>query len=106
VHVGGWEEDGIGRVFGHLLDQYAPCTRETKKKMHKHLLPATPFGLHGCLDDPIGEVNAMMRPEEISDGDQTYEMSSRGKRLKYDQCPGVRGIQSDVFQMLFRVQVD
>lgn len=103
VHVGGWEADGIDRVFGNLIDQNSPCTRVTKKKLHKHLYPATPFALHGCLDDLMGEVHDFHRPADIGDFAE-FESSSQGPDKKWDQCPGVRPNQDDVFRIKYRIE--
>lgn len=102
LHVGGWEADGINRSFGHLLDPLAPCTKATKKAMHKHLWAATPFALHGCLDDAIGEVQLFLDPKTIRDG--IYLSPSTGPIEKYDQCPCVRGIQEGVFDLSYRIE--
>ncbi|MEM6273089.1 MAG: hypothetical protein AAF998_26990 [Bacteroidota bacterium] len=102
VHVGGWEADGINRSFGKLLDPQAPCTRATKKAMHKHLLPATPIAFHGCLDDHIGEVQLFFTPQTVGDGQWRWTPST-GKRETGDQCPCTRGIQEGVFDLSYQI---
>ena len=41
----GFEGDGMDKFFGHIIDNYCPCTSITKKKLNKNLLRA---GWGGC----------------------------------------------------------
>jgi hypothetical protein len=103
VHVGGWESDGISRVFGHLLDPDMACTRSELKKIHQHLWPATPFGLHGCLDDLIGEVHDIKAVDDLADF-QEFEAMSFGGESELEPCPGANTIQNDVFRLRYSIR--
>jgi hypothetical protein len=103
VHAGGWENDGLSRVFGDLLDPLLPCTRETKKAFHKHLWPATPFGLHGCLDDLIGEVHDFHAVDTLPDLLEVVS-HSKGRDNELEQCPGANIAQNDVFTLWYTIR--
>ena len=103
VHVGGWESDGISRVFGHLLNPDMECTRAAKKEIHKHLWPATPFGLHGCLDDLIGEVHDIKEVDQLGEF-QEFEAMSFGGESELEPCPGANTIQNDVFRLRYSIR--
>lgn len=103
IHIGGWEADGISRAIGHLIDPASPCDKQTKKLFHKHLWPATPFGLHGCLDDDIGEIHDFYLPDTLP---QLLERMSKSKGDKegYEQCPGVNTDPNDVFRAWYSIR--
>ncbi len=103
VHVGGWESDGISRAYGDLLDPEMPCTKETKKAIHKHLWPATPFGLHGCLDDLIGEVHDFHAVDTLPAFLQVMS-KSYGRENELEPCPGANIEQNDVFSVWYSIR--
>lgn len=103
VHAGGWESDGISRAFGQLMDPMMPCTKATKRAFHKHLWPATPFSLHGCLDDLIGEVHDIHEVDKLGDF-QEYEAISFGGENELEQCPGANTVQNDVFRLRYSIR--
>lgn len=103
VHAGGWESDGISRAFGLLMDPMMPCTKATKQAFHKHLWPATPFGLHGCLDDLIGEVHDVHEVDKLG-AYQEYEAISFGGENELEQCPGANTVQNDVFRLRYSIR--
>ena len=103
IHVGGWEADGISRAIGHLIDPASPCTDATKKMFHKHLWPATPFGLRGCLDDDIGEIHDFYRPDTLPNYLEVMTKSS-GDHESYEQCPGVNTDPNDVFRAWYSIR--
>jgi hypothetical protein len=103
VHVGGWENDGISRMYGDLMDPEMPCTKATKKAFHKHLWAATPFGLHGCLDDLIGEVHDFHAVDTLPEMLE-IEVKSYGRDNELEQCPGANIEQNGVFTLWYSIR--
>lgn len=103
VFAGGWEADGMDKIFGELLNPDAPCTDATQKALRKHLWPATPFGLKGCLDDVIGIADDFLTAESIGAGG-TYEVLSDGHPEKYDACPGAHQSPVGAFKLRYTVR--
>lgn len=103
VFAGGWEADGMDKIFGEILDPEAPCTDATRKALRKHLWPATPFGLKGCLDDVIGIADDFPTPESLGEGG-TYEVLSDGHPEKYDACPGAHQSPVGAFKLKYSVR--
>jgi hypothetical protein len=103
VHVGGWENDGVSRVYGQLLDPDMPCTKASKKLLHSHLWPATPFTMHGCLDDLIGEVHDFYSTDTLPAFLQV-ETKSTGRDNELEPCPGANTEQNDVFTVRYSIR--
>jgi hypothetical protein len=100
IFAGGWEADGIDNCFGEILNPEAPCTRATKMALRKHLLPATPFGLSGCLDDVLGVAHHFPTPETLVER-ASFKINSTGHPEDYDVCPGKSGLQNDCFSFRY-----
>lgn len=103
VFAGGWEADGMDKVFGHVLNPEAPCTDATRKGLRQHLWPATPFGFKGCLDDVLGIADDFPTPESLGEGG-TYEVLSDGHPEKYDACPGSHQSPVGAFSLKYSVR--
>jgi hypothetical protein len=102
VFAGGWEADGLDRAYGKLLDPYSPCNKEFKIAVNSNLRASSPFKLHGCIDDPIGEVQEFHDHFDIGMG-KSYEVISDGRREE-DFCPCDNGKQYGVFILRYRIE--
>jgi hypothetical protein len=103
VFAGGWEADGMDKCFGEILNPEAPCTPTTLKALRRHLLPATPLGLGGCLDDLLGVAHAFPNPATLQEGGD-FKIFSTGHPETYDYCPGKSGIQENCFSFRYSVR--
>jgi hypothetical protein len=103
VFAGGWEADGMDDIFGHLLNPDASCSDATRKALRKHLLPATPLGVKGCLDDVLGIADDYPSPESLGAGGK-FTAYSDGHPEKYDACPGAHQSPVNVFKLNYSVK--
>jgi len=101
VHAGGWEADGLDRIFGDLIDDNSPCNTKTKRLVNRKLNVMSPLKPYGCIDDHIGEVHQMHSPMDLIDKN-VFEVPSDGRK-EPDICPCNNGNQTDIFRLKYRI---
>ncbi len=99
----GFEADGIDKLFGHIVDNYSPCTPETKKLINKLMIDLTPVGLGGCLDDPLGNAFRLHKFEEFPGKHIDYVVHSDGGYHE-DGCPCASFSPKNIFSIGYRVE--
>ena len=103
VSAHGWEADGVDKIFGRIIDNYSPCTPETKKLINKMMIDPSPVGLGGCLDDPLGNAFKFHRLNDFSGKYADYVVQSDGKYHE-DGCPCASFSPKNIFSISYRVE--
>jgi hypothetical protein len=103
VMAHGWEADGIDKIFGHLMDNYSPCTPATKKLVNKTMINLNPVGLGGCLDDPLGNALRFHNLKEFPGKYMDFVVRSDGGYHE-DGCPCASFSPKNIFSIGYRVE--
>lgn len=99
IHIGGWEADGIDRVFGDLaVDPYRPCDPEFVEVFEDRIFNFVPVGWHGCQDDPMGSAVFFLKPQNLRQGRFSRTLRSQAPPFE-DQCPFARKNFDGVFEV-------
>ncbi len=103
VMAHGFEADGIDKIFGHIMDNYSPCTPATKKLVNKTMINLNPVGLGGCLDDPLGNALHFHNLKEFSGKYMDFTVRSDAG-YHDDGCPCASFSPKDLFSISYRVE--
>ncbi len=103
VSAHGWEADGIDKLFGHIVDNYSPCNRATKKLINNMMIDFTPVGIGGCLDDPLGNAFRLHNLKEFSGKYMDFVVRSDGGYHE-DGCPCASFSPKNIFSIGYRVE--
>jgi hypothetical protein len=103
VMAHGWEADGIDKLFGHIVDNYSPCTPATKKMINKMMIDLAPVGIGGCLDDPLGNAIHFHNLKEFSGKYMDFIVRSDGGYHE-DGCPCASFSPKNIFSIGYRVE--
>lgn len=103
VSAHGFEADGIDKIFGHIIDNYSPCTPETKKLINKTMIDPTPVGFGGCLDDPLGNALRYHSMNEFPGKYADFVVRSKGRYYE-DGCPCSSFSPNNLFSISYRVE--
>lgn len=103
VMAHGWEADGIDKLFGHIVDNYSPCTPATKKMINKMMIDLAPVGIGGCLDDPLGNALHFHNLKEFSGKYMDFAVHSDGGYHE-DGCPCASFSPKNIFSVGYRVE--
>ncbi|MBL4754449.1 MAG: hypothetical protein JKY52_12755 [Flavobacteriales bacterium] len=102
VHAGGWEADAVDTKMATLMDPYSPCDVTTKKWVNENLGVVSPLKFAGCLDDHIGEINAMHSAVDIGEFAEFEGLTDGPKEA--DVCIGNNGKQKKIFKLSYTIQ--
>jgi len=103
VMAHGWEADGIDKLFGHIIDNYLPCTPASKKMVNKLMIDFTPVGFGGCLDDPLGSALRFHNLKELPGKYADYVVRSDGG-YHDDVCPCASFSPKNFYSVSYRVE--
>lgn len=103
VAAHGFEADGIDKLFGHIVDNYSPCTPATKKMINKMMIDLAPVGIGGCLDDPLGNAIRFHTATEFPGKYMDFVVRSDGGYHE-DGCPCASFSPKNIFSIGYRVE--
>lgn len=102
VNAKGWEADGVNKLFGQIMDQNLPCTKETRKFIKDKMMDWTPVGWGGCMDDFTGIAEGWHVPSKIQ-GVGEYEIHPVDG-LNGDFCPMGDYPLKDYFRLYYKIE--
>ncbi len=103
ISAHGWEADGVDKLFGHIVDNYSPCNRATKKLINNMMIDFTPVGIGGCLDDPLGNAFRLHSMEEIPKKYANFSATSDGGYHE-DGCPCASFSPKNLFSISYKIE--
>lgn len=98
----GWEADGVNKLFGQIMDQNLPCTKENRKFIKDQMMDWSPVGWGGCMDDFTGLAEAWHVPSKIDSAAQ-YEIHPIDG-LNGDFCPLGDYSLKDYFRLYYKIE--
>ncbi|MCG3165708.1 MAG: hypothetical protein POELPBGB_01483 [Bacteroidia bacterium] len=103
VAAHGFEADGIDKLFGHIVDNYSPCTPATKKMINNMMIDLAPVGIGGCLDDPLGNAIRFHTATEFPGKYMDFVVRSDGGYHE-DGCPCASFSPKNIMSIGYRVE--
>ncbi len=102
VMAKGWEADGVNKLFGQIMNQNLPCTKENRKFIKDKMMDWTPVGWGGCMDDFTGMAEGWHVPSKI-DTIAHYEIHPVDG-LNGDFCPMGDYSLKDYFRLHYKIE--
>lgn len=102
VYMSGWENDGIDRLFGKLLDPGSPCNRKTKHFFRNAIFSVWNMLFKGCMDDEFGEISRLHSYDKLG-ATQTITNSPQQGRND-DPCPGEKFPLKDRYFLTYTIE--
>ncbi len=97
----GYEADGMDNYFGHIIDNYCPCTHETKSKLNTNLIRVV---FHGCLDDPLGVAVRLHHANELNKKQNDFLVFSEGDYFNNEECLCASFSPNNMFSIRYFVE--